>query len=80
MTWVNTPPKVYKEPAEGEEAEEIPEGEGEEDGEPQPEEGDEVSEPEEEKLDENGEPIVKPKILYYKEKDYYLRVPHQNFQ
>ena len=31
-------------------------------------------------MDENGEPIPKKKILYYKESDYHLRVPHPDYQ
>ena len=31
-------------------------------------------------VDENGEPIVRAKPLFYKETDYHLRVPHENFQ
>lgn len=78
MTWVNTPPKFEKEPVEGEDEAEPEEEEPEEEEE---EEGEEDKEAEgaEEELDENGEPIPKKKILFFKEKDYHLRVPHHKF-
>lgn len=72
MTWVNTPPKFKvegAEGAEGEEAEEPEEGAGEAEGEGEPPE-----------LDANGEPIVKKKPIYFKETDYHLRVPDENYQ
>ena len=89
MTWVNTPPKFEEEKAEGEE-EEGAEGEGEEDEESS-EAGedyladkekpvDEEEEPPEEETSENGTPIVVKKPVYYKEEDFYLRVPHANFE
>ena len=89
MTWVNTPPKFEEEKAEGEE-EEGAEGEGEEDEESS-EAGedyladkekpvDEEEEPPEEETSENGTPVVVKKPVYYKEEDFYLRVPHANFE
>ena len=72
MTWVNTPPKFKVEGAEGGDAE----GEGEEPEEAEAAEGE--GEPPE--LDANGEPIVKKKPIYFKETDYHLRVPDENYQ
>ena len=57
-----------EEPSEEEppsEEEEKAEGEDEEEAEPE--------------LDENGEPIVVKEPLYFKESDFHLRVPHENF-
>ena len=76
MTWVNTPPKEKKEGEEAAEGE--GEGEGEEEEEEEPAE--EGGEGEEEQLDENGEPIKKKKILFFKEKDYHLRVPGEGYE
>lgn len=71
MTWVNTPPKLQKEgeePAEGE-------GEGEAEEEEEPEEAEEPAEEAEE-----GEDKPKPaKVLFFKESDSHLRVPHERF-
>jgi len=75
LTWVNTPAKFTEEKAEGEEAEEAEEEEPEEEPEEEGEKG-EADAP----VDENGEPIVRQKPLFYKETDYHLRVPHENFQ
>ena len=87
MTWVNTPPKFEEEIPEGMEGEEG-EGEGaaeEEESEvgedflaekEKPVEEDEEAEPE---VDENGEPIVVKKPIFFKETDFHLRVPHENF-
>jgi hypothetical protein len=74
MTWVNTPPKFEEEKKEGEE-----EGEAEAEAE---EEEEEVHEGEENTgpVDENGEPIIRKKPIFFKESDFYLRVPHENFQ
>jgi adenylate kinase len=55
------------------------EGEAEEE-EPEEEEPEGEENAEEEKLDENGEPIKKPKVLFFKESDYHLRVPLPFFQ
>jgi len=79
MTWVNTPPKFEEEKVEGQEDEEAePEPEGEEEEEEEkPEEGE--GEGESGPVDENGEPIVRAKPIFFKETDYHLRVPHQNF-
>jgi hypothetical protein len=76
MTWVNTPLK-YKTKGEFEEEKEDGEEEVEEVEEEEEEEVEE--EKEEEKLDENGDPIVVPKVLYFKESDYHLRVPDPKF-
>jgi hypothetical protein len=35
---------------------------------------------EEEEKDANGEPIKKKKVLFFKESDHHLRVPHKNYQ
>ena len=85
MTWVNTPPKLDEEVKEGEDEE----GEGEaadEGSEEEPpseeEENKDAGEDEEEaepELDDNGEPIVVKQPLDFKESDYHLRVPHQDF-
>ena len=81
MTWVNTPPKYEKEPVEGEEEEENKEEEEEEEEEEPDEEEEEEEQPPEEEGEEgeDGEPVKKKKILFYKEKDYHLRVPHDKF-
>jgi hypothetical protein len=71
MTWVNTPPKYKVEGAEGE----AEGGEGEE-----PEEAEAEGEGEPPELDANGEPIVKKKPVFFKESDYHLRVPDENYQ
>jgi len=71
MTWVNTPPKFKVEGAE-----EGAEGEEPEEAEPEAAEG----EGEQPELDANGEPIVKKKPIYFKESDYHLRVPDENYQ
>ena len=87
MTWVNTPPKLDEERAEGEEDEE---GDAAAEDEPSEEEpasdeeeenkdGGEEEEEKEEEMDENGEPIVVKQPLYFKETDYHLRVPHAQF-
>ena len=90
MTWVNTPPKFeeLKDGEEGEEGgEEGGEGEDEESSEPgedyladkEKKDDEEVEEPVEE-TSENGTPIVVKKPVFYKEEDFYLRVPHANFE
>ena len=90
MTWVNTPPKFeeLKDGEEGEEGgEEGGEGEDEESSEPgedyladkEKKDEEDVEEPVEE-TSENGTPIVIKKPVFYKEEDFYLRVPHANFE
>lgn len=87
MTWVNTPPKFEEEKAEGEEEEGEEGGAEEEPSEEEPpseeeeenKEGGEEEEEKEEELDENGEPIVVKQPIYFKETDYHLRVPHDQF-
>jgi hypothetical protein len=70
MTWVNTPPKYFTENAEGEENE--AEAEPEEEEEP-----DEENPAAEEEEDENK---PKPKkVLFFKDTEYHLRVPHERF-
>ena len=86
MTWVNTPPKFEEETEErpeGEEEAEPENEEGEDDAnepdefdDPKPEEGEEESKG---PVDENGEPIERKKPLYFKEKDYHMRVPHEDY-
>ena len=86
MTWVNTPPKFEEEKPEGEE-EEGEEGGGEEEpSEEEPpseeeenKEGEGEEEEKEEELGEDGEPIVVKQPIYFKETDYHLRVPHDQF-
>jgi hypothetical protein len=74
MTWVNTPPKEQVE------GEENPEGEGEGEAEPEEEEPEEEEEGEAEGDGENGEEKpAKKKILFFKETDMHLRVPHERF-
>jgi len=78
MSWVNTPAKFTEDKKENEDEDEAPAEEEEEE-----EEGDKENEEEEKEggpVDENGEPIVRAKPLYFKETDYHLRVPHENFQ
>jgi adenylate kinase len=72
MTWVNTPPKYKQEGAEG--------GEGEGEAEEEPEGEPEGAEGEAPEVDANGEPIVKKKPIFFKESDYHLRVPDENYQ
>ena len=75
MTWVNTPPKLQKE---GEEEG----GEGEGEGEPEEEEEEpEEAEPEEnpEGEEDGEEKPKKAKVLFFKETDAHLRVPHERF-
>ena len=88
MTWVNTPPKLEEEVKEGEEGEEGEEAAAEEEGSeeepPSEEEEDKQGENEDEEevepeLDDNGEPIVVKQPLYFKETDYHLRVPHDDY-
>lgn len=74
LTWVNTPAKFTEAKAEGDEAEEPEEAEEEE-----PEDEGEKAEGDN-PIDENGEPIVRAKPIFFKETDYHLRVPHQDFQ
>jgi len=80
MTWVNTPPKFkedVEEKAEGEDDE--PEAEEEE-----PSEGDSSDEGKEEEEqaepEEEEEKIEKLKVKYFKETDFHLRVPHNDFE
>ena len=87
MTWVNTPPKMEEDKAEGDDDE----GDGGEAPADEPSEDEPVSEEEEEKkddgegseaepeLDDNGEPIVITEPKDFKETDYHLRVPHQDY-
>lgn len=83
LTWVNTPPKLEEDKKEGEEEEGEPAEEEVSEEEPPSEEQEKVEgEDEDEKepeLDENGEPIVVKEPLYFKETDYHLRVPHDDF-
>lgn len=83
LSWYNTPPKFEVPKEEGaedeEEAEEEP-AEEEEEEEEEEKEAEPAEEEGEEKLDEHGNPIVKRKLLFYKESDYHLRVPHEAFQ
>lgn len=67
MTWFNTPPKFKKEDVEGEE--------------PDPEEvEEEEEEPEEEVVeDEDPDKPKPPKVVFYKESDHHMRVPHERF-
>lgn len=82
QTWVNTPPKYEEPPEEGAEEEEEENKEEDELPESEPEEGEEDEEEEkqqEEEIDEENE-VVKKKVVFYKEKDYNLRVPAPRFQ
>jgi len=75
MTWVNTAPKLQKE---GEEPEVVEgeEGAAEEEEEEEPEE-EEAGDPE---LDSQGEEKPKPpKVLFFKESDFHLRIPHEKY-
>jgi adenylate kinase len=67
MTWFNTPPKFEKEPVDGEE--------------PDPEEAEEPEEEEEEAPAEDDDPDKPkpPKVVFYKESDNHMRVPHERF-
>ena len=74
MTWVNTPPKYKVEGAEPE-----PDAEGGDD--PPPDEPEAAEgEGENPEVDANGDPIVKKKPEPFKESDYHLRVPDENYQ
>jgi hypothetical protein len=75
MTWVNTPPKLQIEGEEPEAAEGEEGAEPEEEEEEEPEEGEEV--PEEAEGDEDKP--KPPKVLFFKETDSHLRVPHERF-
>jgi len=74
MTWINTPPKEKKEGEEGEGAEGGEGGEGEAE-----EEEEEEEEPEGEAGEEDENKPKKKKILFFKETDFHLRVPHERF-
>lgn len=78
MSWVNTPPKFFEDKPEGQEGEE--EEPAAEEEEEEGEEGDKEEETKDGPVDEEGNPIVAAKPLFYKESDYHLRVPHENFQ
>ena len=90
MTWVNTPPKFEEEKGEEEGEDGAGEGdEAEEEDSSEPGEDyladkekkdDEEGEEAQEEVNEEGEPIVIKKPVYYKEEDFYLRVPHANFE
>ena len=81
LTWVNTLPKLAKEgEGEGEEGGEGGEG-GEEGGEEGEESGADSSDVPGDEGD-GGEEDAKPKppkVLYFKESDYHLRVPHERY-
>jgi ABC-type Zn2+ transport system substrate-binding protein/surface adhesin len=79
MTWVNTPPKYEKELADGEEEEEKEEEEEEEEADDAEDDEEKEDENKEEDEEEEGKP-KKKKILFFKEKDYHLRVPHHKYQ
>ena len=78
MTWCNTPPKLQVEGEEGAEGE----GEGGEGAEPEEEEEEEPEEgeenPEGDGEDDENKP-KKAKVLFFKESDSHLRVPHERF-
>lgn len=81
LTWVNTLPKLKKE-GEDEEGGEGGEegGEGAEEGEGEEEEVDSDEVPAEEGGGEEGEEKPKkPKVLFFKETDYHMRVPHERY-
>ena len=83
LTWVNTLPKLQKE-GEGEEGAEGEEGgEGEGDGEGEGEGDDEPDSDEVPAEDGAGEDDEnkpkKPKVLFFKESDYHMRVPHERY-
>ena len=71
MTWYNTPPKVKKE---GEEEEEEGEGEPEIESEP-----DEEGEGEGDQEEKDPDAPTPPKFVYFKEKDFHLRIPSPRF-
>ena len=74
MTWVNTPPKYKVEGAE-------PEADAEGGDDPPPDEPEAAEgEGENPEVDANGDPIVKKKPEPFKESDYHLRVPDENYQ
>jgi hypothetical protein len=74
LTWVNTPPKYKKEGEEGEE-----EVEGEEGAEEEEEEEEDEEEVEEEEGEDGEEKPKKKKVLFFKESDFHLRVPHEKY-
>ena len=91
MTWANTPPKFEEEkgeddegeggdgdaPAEDEPSDDEPPSE---DDEENKQDGDGEEEDKDPEVDSKGNEIVVKQPIYYKEGDYHLRVPHQNFQ
>lgn len=79
MTWVNTPPKFEEEKAEDEGEGEGEEGENAEEEEEEEDEEEQAEENAEEGEDDEDKP-KKKKVLFYKESDYHLRVPHSKFQ
>ena len=68
LVWANSIPKVKKEGEEEEAAEE----------EPEEEEPEEEEQPAEEEVGE--EKPKKPKIVPFKESDYHMRVPHEDYE
>jgi adenylate kinase len=80
MTWVNTPPKFKDDVEEKGEGEDEPEEAEEE----EPSEGDSSDEGKEEEEqaepEEEEEKIEKLKVKYFKESDFHLRVPHNDFE
>ena len=79
LTWVNTLPKLQKEGEEQEgEGAEGEEGAGEEE-EAEEEEPDSDDVPAEDGAEEEEGKPKKPKVLFFKETDNHLRVPHERF-
>ena len=84
LTWVNTLPKLKKEGegeegGEGEGEGEGEEGEGEGEGEEEKTDSEEEEKPADEGGEEGEEKPKKPKVLYFKETDYHMRVPHERY-
>jgi len=79
LTWVNTLPKLEKE---GEEQEGDGEGGGEGEEDPEADGGEEEPDSDEQPAAEDGDGEEKPKppkVLFFKEADNHLRVPHERF-
>lgn len=79
LTWYNTLPILQKEgDEEGEQEPEVEEG-----GVPSEPEEEEAEEeepaPENEEVEDEENKPVKAKIMFFKETDYHLRVPHERY-
>jgi hypothetical protein len=81
MTWVNTPPKFkedVEEKADGDDDDQDADDDDQASDPDSSDEGKEEDEPEPE--NEEEEKITKTKVKYFKETDFHLRVPHNDFE